>query len=810
VTLLAAPQDWTETLKALEWPEYLRSVAERARSLPGKALLTRLESPDAWARTPTDCETLQQETAEALELAAKDSLWGALSELESPDEAIGKLLRAGILELGELALLRRWWQAAEGWHTAELEPALAERVPLFLKARARVNDPSAPLRLLDTVLTPTGELSERASPKLAALFQELRSLRRQIDQVLDGVLKRLAPTGVLQDQFSDVRDGRYVIPVKISHQHEVDGILYESSASRHTVFIEPREVSAVNNRFRQKQNELLQEIDTLLRETSRKLEPHAPHLQTASLVLTHWDAVQARAEAARAIGGKRLRVTEARSFKLVGTAHPLLWRTLPESRIIRNTLEFGTPTLTLMLTGPNTGGKTVLLKTLGLAALFARTGFFIPAYEEATVPFVDRVFADLGDPQSLEQSLSSFSGHVLRFKRILEGLTDHSLVLIDELNTATDPEEGAALGRAVLETVLQRKALTVTTTHDPNLKALAFTDERILCASMAFDDASRMPTYQVLLGVPGRSRALETAERLGLPETVLQLARSYVTSQHHQFESLIEKLETDRREAERLRTEAETLRKEAAEAERKARDRLESGIDELLDRARLRMRRISDEAQEKVRDAVRQVAEARSLRDLDPVRQKIQGSLDEARVQADEVLRDTAPSERSAPVRKPELGSAEGASPFVVGAKVRVPKFKTQGELREVDLKGRTAKVQMGTLQMRMNLDELEVVSGPAPRARAGSVSQRPPAPPSQIDLRGLRFEMAMGELERYLDSAYRSGELRQVTVVHGLGTGAIREGTRALLAKLPYVREFRDGGQGFGGTGATLVEFEG
>jgi DNA mismatch repair protein MutS2 len=364
-------------------------------------------------------------------------------ELGDPSEVIERLTRGSVMEVSELALLRRWLYAIDSWTQVPREEIRGE---LFKKALTRLPEPLRAIQILERVLTPEGELSERASPRLASLYQEIRSLRREISIVLDQMVKTLSTKGVLQENFTDVRDGRYVLPVKISNQGDVDGIIYEASASRQTVFVEPREVAPLNNRLRQRQNELVQEIYVVLDDTSKKLRPFSGEIDIGVSILSHWDAVQARARFGLHYGGKPIHVTRERFFLMRQTAHPLLWWSLKPEEIIRNEIDFGDPVRTLLLTGPNTGGKTVLLKTLGLAGVCARTGYPFPGTDHPTVPFFDSFFADLGDPQSIEQHLSSFSGHILRFKEILSGLTDQSLILVDELNSATDPEEGAAIG----------------------------------------------------------------------------------------------------------------------------------------------------------------------------------------------------------------------------------------------------------------------------------------------------------------------------------------------------------------------------
>lgn len=793
--------------RALEWDRFIQLAQQEARTAPAKENIDLLNLPENWAPHLSAAKLLQQETQEITPLLDRDALWGPLLELPNPEDLLTRLERGSVLELIDLVILRSWLYAVDSWIQIPREEIRGER---FKKALHQLPDPLNFLRPLEKVLTPEGELSENASPRLGSLFNEIRSLKREIGIILDSLLKTFAQKGILQESFTDIRDGRYVIPVKISNQNDVEGIIYEASASRQTVFVEPKEVGQLNNRLRQKQNDLVQEIFLIIQAVSKQLLPYTSEIRQAVHILVHWDTVQAKARLGRKYAGKPIQVSEERRFYLRQTAHPLLWWSLPPESIIRNEIDFGPPTRTLLLTGPNTGGKTVLLKTLGLAGLCARTGFPFPATEHPIVPFFDTFFADLGDPQSIEQHLSSFSGHVFRFKQILENLTEQSLILIDELNSATDPEEGAAFGRAVLETIMSKNVITVTTTHDPHLKALAISDTRILNASMAFDEGSRTPTYKMVLGVPGRSRALETAERLGIPSEVISLARKYLSKEHNEFERMLAQLEFDIQEAARARKEAVGLRDEAERMKKEWTTRTEASVNSMLDRTRQKLRRILEQAQDEVRSSVRKLDEMKNRRELDQTRSALNESLQQASHQMDLALQEEAPELASALSKKIEKPVSD-SNLLQVGATVRIPKWKNTGKILEV--LPNKIKVAIGTLQMTLSPSDLELVSGPSSkpipvktRFETESESQ---GFNSSLDLRGVRFEEAMIQLEHYLDLVFRNGSYTEVTIVHGVGTGALREGTLKLLSKLPYIKTYRDGGKGQGGAGATLVEFE-
>lgn len=797
--------------RALEWDRFIELVQSEARSYPGKKLLKLLVNPKNWASSLLEARELQHETQEIIPLLDREALWGPLEELPDAESLMDRLTRGAILEIDELNMLRRWLYAIDSWIQLPREEIRGER---FRKALASLFDPYQILKILELILTPEDELSEKASPRLRSLFHEIRQIKKEISNILDHLLKVFSQKGILQENFTDVRDGRYVIPIKISSQNEIDGIIYEASASRQTVFVEPKEVSILNNQLRQKQNELIQEIYSVLTETSSRIQPFAKEIEASINTLSYWDSIQAKARLGRHYSGKPIEVCEDRYFKLNQTAHPLLWWSIPIHSIIRNNIEFGNDARTLLLTGPNTGGKTVLLKTLGLAGICARTGFTFPGTDHPNVPFFDTFFADLGDPQSIENHLSSFSGHVLRFKEILEKLSNQSLVLIDELNSATDPEEGAAFGRAVLETLLSKSTMVVATTHDPQLKALPLTDTRILTASMAFDESAKSPTFQMVLGVPGRSRALETAERLGIPSQVIELAKSFLSRSHLEFEKLLGKLESDTQEALRAKHEALALLEHSEKLKKEWSERAASNFNDLVLKTRSKLKRIIEQAHDEIRASLKKLDEIHNRKELEKSRFTINEIFSQSSSQVERTLSEEAPEiAQILSFKRTSNDSESQISKLQVGGSVRIPKWKSIGTILEMT--ETRVKVAMGAIQMTLSPQEIEPLPGQHQGQNLKTMYSKQNfisstfVPPSQIDLRGIRFDEAMSQLESYLDLSFRSGVSIEVKIIHGLGTGALREGTHKLLRSLPYIKTFRDGGIGQGGSGATIVEFD-
>lgn len=823
------PQIKRMDVEALDWGVLLGYVKGFARSLPAQARVLTWREESEWAKSVSEAQHLQVETSEALTLLHKEALWQGLRDLEDLEATFEILGKKGVLDAPKLKAIRDWLYCVETWSGFPKEDLKGTH---FKHAVARLTDPSEPLRILNRVLTPTGEISEKASPKLYELSKSIRATEQQIHMRMDDLVKRYHADGVLQEKYSDFRDGRFVLPVKVSLQSKIDGTVLETSVSKQTAFVEPREVAELNIQLRNLRNAWAQELLTILQETSDHLREFLEEIRTGYEILVHWDATLARACAALHYGGSMIRVTENREFEIRLTAHPLLWWHLSSAQIIRNTVRMDPDTRVLLLSGPNTGGKTVLMKTLGLAVVFARTGFFIPAVEEARVPFFERLFVDLGDDQSIENKVSSFSGHVARYKQILEERTDRSLVLLDELNSATDPVEGAALARAIIEHLISEDGaspLIIATTHDPHLKSLGFSDKRIVNASMMFDEERNEPTYTMVLGLPGRSRALETARRLGIPSWLIDKAKGYLTAEHQGFEKLAERLEADLKKADHERRQAVELRLEAEKLKHEWSAKAEKSFTEILQPVRQKLKRLIADAQDEIRAQVRKLQESRSHQEADVIRRAMSEKLEGLEKQADHVIVETAPELAESLKIDDSKESAERQEPAQItkGSYVRVPKWKNLGQVLEIS--GADAKVGLlskgvpSGIPVRVKITEMEALTekdiaelaktypsifgAMKDRKKVDIQAEDPGLPSESIDLRGLRFEDAMTQVEVYLDRAFRGGR-REVTIIHGLGTGVLREGTLKLLRTLPYVKNFADGGPSRGGAGATVVEF--
>jgi len=765
-----------KTLATLEFTTVRELLAERTSFAPGReeALVLEPEADLAAA------ERLQDETA-----AAKALLRAAPSAgLRGAQDIRDPLRRAdlgGILDPEQLLAVAATVRAALGLFTdVHPYPPLA--------ARARFARP--PVGVADAIehaIGGTGEVLDRASATLATARAELRAAQARLQQRLDGLL-RSDLARYLQDPIVTQRAGRYVVPVKAEYRGAVKGIVHDSSASGATVFIEPLEVLEANNRVREAELAEAQEVQRILDGLSRTVERASEDLHPTLDALAALDVILAKAQLAEGLASERPALNDEGRLDLIAARHPLLIeRGTP---VVPIDVRLGSDFRVLVITGPNTGGKTVTLKTIGLLTLMAAAGLQLPVERGSVVPVVRRVFADIGDEQSIAQSLSTFSSHLRNVVATLADAEAGDLALLDEVGAGTDPDEGAALAMAVLETLLARGVLAAASTHYPELKAFALNTPGVTNASVEFDAETLRPTYRVHVGLPGASNAFAIASRLGLAQEVLQRAETHLSELHRSLERSL-------REAERQRTELasslEAARIAAADAASVA-AQAEREADKTRDQAREALKRARTEADELILQARRALRQAESARDEAAKRNLV----DDARsaLHAAEAARETA-----TPAPPPAV-----LHEIAVGSPVQVDGVSEPGTLLGIDDRG-IAEVASGPLRLRVPRASLR----PAPRLEAPIRSTRTVVQgaaqnvPLQLDLRGARADEALAELDRYLNSAAVAGYDR-VRVVHGKGTGALRNAVREVLASHPLVRESAPASASEGGDGATIV----
>jgi DNA mismatch repair protein MutS2 len=642
-----------------------------------------------------------------------------------------------------------------------------------------------------------GSVLDSASPVLRRIRMELRTAQQRLQDRLGTLVSEFR--GALQEGLITQRGGRYVLPVRAEARSQVRGIVHDQSSSGATLFVEPLVIVEMNNRIRELEAEERHEVERILRELSGLVAADAPYLTLAVELLAEIDLHLAKARYASLIRAGVPKVTDDGTLRLRQARHPLL-----TGKVVPLDFWLNRETWMVVITGPNTGGKTVALKTVGLLCLMAQAGIHIPAEDGSELPVYENIFADIGDEQSIEQSLSTFSSHLSRIVEILREATPRSLVLLDELGAGTDPTEGSALARAILTHLLEAHIATVATTHYSELKVFAHDRPGVTNASVEFDVETLSPTYHLSIGLPGRSNALAIAARLGLSEDIIERAREYVGSAGVEMENLLEGLQSERAAAADERFQ---LSMERAEAEHQRREAQRQREETEAERAR-----ILNDARALARREVEAVqAELARLRKQARNPNLSEERLASLRERARRLDERTAPTRTPArkPVAAPEDEREEGA--LAVGDTVYVRGMGQRGELLSTpDAKGE-AEVQVGSLKLRVNAGDLDRLS-----KRQAHSNETPPriatptrspeeAPELQLDLRGWRVEDALEEVETYLDNAALAG-LSFVRLLHGKGTGALRQAIRQRLAHNPLVQSFASAAPNDGGDGVTIV----
>ncbi len=789
--------------EVLEVQRALDLVSERATSALGRAAIRE-------RRPSTDLAGVAHElarVAEGMVFVEHRPAWG-LPTIPDARSALTRLeVDGGVLEAIEVyrlgALLTASRVVAETLSATDRPLPLLESLRLELVADAAIEGDIA--RTVDD----QGDVLDTASKDLGRIRQALRSAHTRIVRALERYVAELPARFVVADGSVSVRDGRYVIPLRREGRGHVGGVVHDESATGATLFVEPPVAVEAMNDLRDLERDERREIQRILRELSGRLRPHHHDLSAALAALVDFDSLLARARAAlewRA-DPPEVQAAATRRFRLVGARHPLLLARGIE--VIPYDLELGEDERTLVVSGPNTGGKSVFLKAVGLIALLTQCGVIPPVRRGTSLPIFADVFADIGDEQSISESLSTFSAHLENLREILTSADAGSLVLIDEMGTGTDPTEGAALARAILEELTGRGALSVVTSHLGALKTLDREGSGIVNASLQFDSERMEPTYRLAKGRPGRSYGLAIARRLGLPADILDRAQSLVDAGSASLEDLLERLEVREREAEQLvallrRRDAETARIQEAVEARDAELRLREQTAER--RAREDARRLLLEARAEVEGAIREVR-AVAPDDLDEAARRARRQVEEAaRRQVDE--------------RPVAEGGESGGSrhSIAAGSRVQIPGGSARGTVLE--LRDERAVVDVGGIRMEFPTRGLAPVQGGSRSARVeGPVSGRStrdapaergwagdlPDPASEVDLRGLRVDEVDLSLGRALDGAVLGG-LSVVRVIHGKGTGAVRSRVQELLKADPRVRDFRLGVHGEGGAGVTVV----
>jgi len=668
------------------------------------------------------------------------------------------------------------------------------------------------------ILSERGEVLDSASPKLADLRRNLRVAQDRLMSRLQKYVTDAKTVSMLQEPIITQRDGRYVIPLRAEFKGRIKSIVHDQSSSGATLFVEPLPIVEANNEIRELQLAERDEERRILAEVSAQVGEHATELKYGVENLAALDLAFAKAKYAEELKASepflhkatedKIPKTEAEPrplssvIRLLDARHPLL----DTDTVVPIDVDPASGTRAIVITGPNTGGKTVSLKTVGLLAVMAQSGLHIPSQSGSELPCFHSVYADIGDEQSIEQSLSTFSGHITNIIRILKVIDHHSLVIFDELGAGTDPQEGAAIARAILSHLLETGAMTLVATHYPELKTFAHSTEGVVNASLEFDIKTLQPTYHLTLGLPGRSNALAIAQKLGLPQTIIDSARAEINPLDLRADKLLDDI---RKERNRTSREREKLEKARAKLETQTRE-LEKRLEKIEDERRETIAKARAEGELEVAvlkqniDSLKhQLKRARQPLDaIKAIEERIEKIEEE--VEAPVERRRTEDGGPSSVFRPPSLK---------LGERVTVGTLNAEGVVTA--LGESEAEVQIGTLRVRARYSELQrrgtADNGPQTTVRQRpSVVHRPSAasPGMEVDLRGLMSEDALDKMERYMEQAYLAG-LPFVRIIHGKGTGKLRQAVREALRGHEYVKSFEEGGEREGGDGVTIAKLK-
>ncbi len=779
--------------KVLEFSKIRTQLAEYATSEKGKQMIKELP-------IEVEAKAIQnkiEETTDGVELLRlKQGI--PIPRLKDISFALKRLeLEAGLngRELSDiLRVLTTTHEVERFFEKVEEEEISLKRVPRLVEKLESIPEVTSEL---EASIREDGYVLDSASPTLhgvrVGIQKTEQDIRRQMDQYLTGKNAQY-----LSDTIITIRNDRYVLPVKAEYKSVFGGTVHDQSSTGQTLFMEPQAVVNLNNKLREYQIQEKREVERILWELSQKLMPYTNSLHQNHYVLARLDIVNAKA-----LYAHELRATEpiidANNYVALWQAwHPLLER----EKAVANDIILGEEYQAIVITGPNTGGKTILLKTVGVIQLMAQMGLYIPAGENSRVGIFTEIFADIGDEQSIEQNLSTFSSHMSNIVSILKQINDKSLILIDEIGSGTDPQEGSSLAIAILDYIASKQSYVIASTHFPELKAYGYDRPKTINASMEFDGDTLQPTYQLLLGVPGRSNAFDISKRLGLPSIIIDQARGLLSEEDQDLNAMISDLEQKRRRAQRdadkMRHQLELSTQLLEDLQRET-EQFQANKARLLEEAKERANTLIEQSQD---DADKILSEIRELQ----LRSKQSTVKEHEMIEKKTALKDL--KHEQALKKNKVLRKEKAKKALQVGQSVEVLSFGQRGTLVE-KVNDKEWVVQMGIIKMKIAVEDLSPIAEAqeakqqviVKSARASHVS-------SELDLRGKRYEEAMKDLELYLDAAILANYPR-VTIIHGRGTGAIQQGVHKVLRSHRSVASFEFAPMNTGGNGATIVTFK-
>ena len=788
-----------KALKTLEYDKIIHRLTEHAASAGAKERCEKLQpSSSLW-----EIERAQTQTADALRrVYQKGSVsFGGIRDIRG---SIKRLQIGGILGMGELRQIMSLLETADKVKQYGAHENVDEKTDSLDESFDFLDPVPALAKEIRRCILADDEMADDASPALFSIRRSMRQMNDKVHSTLTSMVNGAMRT-YLQDAVITMRDGRYCLPVKAEHRSQVPGMIHDQSATGSTLFIEPMAVVKLNNEFKELLLKEQQEMEKILSDLSEKSAAWADQITGDYDILVELDFIFAKAMLAKEMDAVRPIFNDQRRIRIKDGRHPLL----DPKKVVPVTVRLGDDFRLLIITGPNTGGKTVSLKTVGLFTLMGQAGLHIPAFEGSELGVFDNVFADIGDEQSIEQSLSTFSSHMTTIVKILKEMDTNSLVLFDELGAGTDPTEGAALAVSILDHLQKQGIRTMATTHYSELKIYALSTEGVENACCEFDVESLRPTYRLLIGIPGKSNAFAISSRLGLPDFLIEDAKTHLSAKDENFEDVIAELEHSRitleKEQMEIQSYKEEIRKLRNELQRKQENidqRREKLLKDANDKAAAILQEAKDYADETIKNFHKFGKANISIKDMEQQRSKLREKIDSA--QSKSQSKNTAKPKKKVKADKLHIGD-----------KVRVLSLNLEGTVSTMPNAKGDLFVQMGILRSQVNINDLEYIgeaeqpyaaknasgSGKIRMSKSALVS-------TEINLIGMTVDEAIGHLDKYLDDAYLA-HVPSVRIVHGKGTGALRNAVQQQLKRSKYVKSFRLGTFGEGDAGVTIAEFK-
>ena len=787
-----------KTLKVLEYNKIIDRLAEKAESQLGKDEISDIKPLD----NKNAIEGLLMETEEALTLIIKKGnppLYGIhnIKNQVKRAEIGGSLTPENLLKICDMLRvsrnLKRFIKEAEEDGSYPIIKAIIDSLRVYRHIEEKI----------DNAIVDGNEISDNASPNLRSIRRTITNTNESVRKKLDSIVNSSRYKKYLQDNIVTMREGRYVIPVKQESRGSVSGLVHDISASGATVFIEPMSVVDLNNELRELEIKERKEIERILEELSNMVATESRGIIENQGYLKDLDIIFAKGKLALEMEGTKPILNDKGYINIKKARHPIL----DPKEVVAIDAYIGDEFTSLIITGPNTGGKTVSLKTIGLLTLMAQSGLHIPAAFDSEIAVFDHVFADIGDEQSIEQSLSTFSSHMTNIVDILNNVESNSLLLFDELGAGTDPTEGAALAMSILDHLLQLDVRTIATTHYSQLKLYALTTENVNNASVEFDVETLKPTYRLLIGVPGKSNAFDISKRLGIQDYIIKYAKELISKENIEFEDVLQAIEEDRKEIEKDKEESKRLRYQIEKLEKDLafeKDKTDEIREEIIRNAKIEARDIIREAK---KDSDILVSELRSI-------SSEVGKERNRRIQESQELIKTKLSDVENSIAQDVLDkkSSEPPQNLKIGENVKVLSLGQNGQIMSLPNEDGDVDVQVGIMKVNVHIDNLKRIDiDKREDKNTGTktiISFKSKDIKNEIDLRGQTIEEAIYNLDKYLDDSYIAG-LNEVYIIHGKGSGALRQGLREYLNNHRSIKKTRLGKYGEGGTGVTVVQLK-